>query len=465
MGTGQTPTKWEDMLDRELSGLVGAPASGEEDSSAPPPTDPPQAAPDSAADANDRSITVSQFRTEILRSIRAGMTLSDDICDESGVLLLAAGSQITPRFLQLLNDRRIARVRLRPAHPAHVPEPTEETLPEPAEDDLHTPTSRQLDERMAGELQTPVHFRPVKRWRRPRLSVDALKNEASRGLEKHTVASTAVADICQALTPGREISTAELRRTVDHFVNLVAIDFDLLPFIVSLQQSKDEYLYDHCVNVALLSMAMASQLGLHRQVVAEIGLGGLLQDIGMLRVPESIRLAPRSLNTREWHEIHRHPLHTLDMLAGCRNIPPSVRFIGYQAHERFDATGYPRGRSGSQVHIYAQIVSLADSFAACTRPRPYRKPLSPYLAVKTMLMEGADHKFDRKLLRSFLDTVSLFPIGSRVELDNGRTAQVLRANPDLHTQPVVEELTNDGSASGHIVDLSEEGAPRVIKAL
>jgi len=219
------------------------------------------------------------------------------------------------------------------------------------------------------------------------------------------------------------------------------------------------------VNVALISMAIGSHLGLDRERIMEIGLGGLLHDIGMLRVPSSIRQAPRELTEREWREIHRHPLHTLDMLADLRGLPQTVRFISYQAHERFNGSGYPRHRSGRQLHEYAKIVSLSDMYTAMTSKRPFRPAMPPYIAARTILTDGAAGKFDRAAVRAFLDTLSLFPIGSRVRLSDKSTARVLRANPGLHTCPVVEELAEDGLPTGRLIDLSYEDAPRVIQAI
>ena len=415
-------------------------------------------------DVDRRLISVSRLRTELFHALQAGMTLDEDVYDESGVLLLAAGSKVTARFLQLLRERGINRVRLGLAHP-HPPVTTaSENADYPWGEGLRTPQSDELDLRMAGELQRPVVLRPVRGWRRPRLSIDELKSEAVRGVKSHEATGAAVASLCESLRTGRKAPMAEVRQSVDQFIDMAAVDYDLLPFIVALQHSTDEYLFDHCVNVALISMAMAYQLGLDRQAIVDIGLSGLLHDIGMLRVPESLRLAPRPLAESEWREIHRHPLYTLDMLASLRGIPLAVRFVGYQAHERIDGQGYPRGRAERQLHRYAEIVGIADVYAAMTRPRPYREAILPYLATRQILTDGHGSKYNRLLVRGFLDTVSLFPIGSRVTLSNGCAARTLRANPGRHTRPVVEELTADGCPTGHIIDLSNVDAPRVVQA-
>lgn len=428
--------------------------------------------PEQAADdtvTSERSVSVGQLQTELFHSVRAGMALKQDIYDESGVLLLAAGCMITSRFLKLLRDRNITRVQLRsPALPvasAVIELPETEHPPDVDRDDrTHTTHSLELDKRMGELLQQPIEFHSVRTWRRPRLSIEELKNSADQGMESHRETSAAVVNFCKTLDTGRRVTSAALRSTVDAFVDRAAVDFDLLPLIISLQDSGDEYLFDHCVNVSLMGMAIASQLGLNREAIGEIGIAGLLQDIGMLRVPKEIRLSPDSLTAADWKEIKLHPLHTLDMIAGLKGLPISARMVAYQAHERMDGSGYPRGRKGTQIYRFAQIVSIADTYSAMTATRPYRPAFSPYESAKAILLAGKSDEFDRDLVRALLDTISLFPTGSLVGLSNGMRARVLRANPGRHTYPVVEEVTDDGYSTGNVIDLSLQSEIHIIRA-
>jgi len=457
---------WEAELDRRLAPLQSD-RTGQADRSDPPASAPVLETPSTTSTAQhgrwtdgdaDREISVSQLHKEVFHSVRSGMALKEDIYDESGVLLLAAGSIITSRFLQLIRDRGVSRVQLRSPAPIVGPDrdrsrqldPTAE--PTPVEG-LHTEHSRDLDRRMAELLNPPLDLRSVPKWRRPRMATEDLKAEAERGVQKHQETSQAVSYLCDTIAHGGRISSQDAHVAVGRFVDKAAVDFDLLPLIVSLQDSTDEYLFDHCVSVAMMSAAISWQLGLDRGTVMEIALGGLLHDIGMLRVPRKIRMADRPLTEDEWREIHLHPLHTLDMMSGIKGLPVGVKFIAYQAHERINGEGYPRGRRGQQVHRSAQIVSIADTYVAMTNERPYRPALSPYGAAKDILYCGRSGCFDRALARAFLDTISLFPIGSRVGLSDGRSARVLRANPGRHTHPLVEEMTDDGHPTGCIIDL------------
>ena len=388
-------------------------------------------------------------------SLHPGMCLTQDLYDaETAVLLLAAGVQVTLRFLELLSSRGIKSVKLRPKQP-------EETRQ--ADGPFQNAQTRALDEILEGELQKVIPLRQLSATERPRLALPDLKAEALRGLEQHAATSGLVAEMCADLAKGREISATDMSRTLNAFVGQATLDIDLLPLVMSLQRSEDEYLYDHCVNVALISMSVAAQAGMNRDRIAEIGCGAMLQDVGMLRVPEGIRLAHRSIEPDERYEINRHPIHTLDWLEKIKGLAPGPRFIGYQCHERVDGQGYPRRRSGMFVHQYAKLVAIADSFCAMSRPRPYREAMLPYEAARAVLRDI--QKFDRIAVRMFLDTVGLFPIGSCVELETGLRGKVVRATPGHHTRPLIEELDDDGKATGRVIDLSKERQFKAMRAV
>lgn len=394
-------------------------------------------------------------------SLRDGMRLAQDIYDDADVLLLAAGMEITPRFLGLLGKRHIKTVHLH----ATPPSPAAGTRRDGNDGSPDTDISRKLDELLPKAISGVAPFHPIRAWRRPRIALGALRSEAKRGLRVHSATGELVADVGETLQAGGKASATQLQGAIKSFADMVTLDLDLLPLIVSLQRTRDEYLFDHCVNVAILSMTLASQLGLGRDQILELGMAGLLHDIGMLRVPGRIRLAPRRLSPAERREIDRHPMHTLDLMEGIRGLPTVVRIISYQVHERCDGSGYPHGRTRSSIHPYTSIVSTADMFAAMTRPRPYRPAMMPYEAAKTVLVGASEQVIDREVVRALLDAVSLFPIGSVVELSNGVRGQVLRANPDLHTKPVIECLDTADQPTDTILDLSIEKELCVVRAL
>lgn len=382
-------------------------------------------------------------------SLTVGERLGQDLYDSNDVLLLAANSIITSRFLDVLRQRGIQTIRLRSTHSKHGK--PEHRSDEPSEPDR--PAVIRRPKRVVPRL--------VDHSERRRLSVHDLKTAVSSGLDWHKAASGVVQEVCKQLRKGRSVSGADIAAAVKSLTVMIHKDADLLPLIVSLRQSNGDYLYDHSVDVAMLSMSIAAQMGFSSGRIWEVGVCAFLQDVGMLCVPERIRLATRPLTTNELDEVRRHPLYTLELLQNLRGVPQTAQFVSYQAHERCDGTGYPRKLSAMNLLQYTKIISVADSYTAMCRPRPHRASMLPYEAAKTTLIQASNNKFDRTVVRAFLNVVSLFPVGSEIGLENGMRARVLRANPDFHTRPIVEEIDTDGNITGRIIDLSHEMGARI----
>jgi HD-GYP domain-containing protein (c-di-GMP phosphodiesterase class II) len=389
-------------------------------------------------------------------SLRVGMKLTKHLYDgANGILLLASGTTITPEFLALLREREI-RYLSTSATPQAKPVLK---VREPA----RPPENRVVVEVMPEETKLPV--RPLSSDQRPRVPLSILEEKAARGVKSHAVATKTIEQFCKSLKQEANPKNDGLHRIVSEFMDMVSLDLDLLPTILSMQQSPDEYLFQHSVNVSALSMNIATQLGLRREKIMEIGLAGLLADVGMLRVPEAIRFAPRPLTNDELDEVHRHPLYTIDYLDKIPGLPREIKFVAVQSHERLDKTGYPHSSGTGSIHAYAKIVSIADVYSAMTGTRPYRQAMCPHDAIKRILFDCGTGKYDSGFVRALIDGVSVFPIGSHIELDNGRFATVIRANTSKHTRPVVRTLDKRGKANGEVIDLASNMDINIVRVV
>lgn len=408
--------------------------------------------------------------------IRPGFRLPGALRAQSGAVILPGGVSLTdaqilhlglrsPRRLYGEDDWPVDLLRFPVSEPA--PHSTAAAM-EPASQ-RKTPArsnaslTRRLDRLLSKELNRLPWVRPVDASDRPKLPRPEFEEEAIRGVDRCSAMAEALAEVFDGVRARRLASCHRLRELADEFASLLAVDFDLLPTVASARRARHGYLIDHSVNAALLSMAIAGQLGLDRRRVTEIGLGSMLKDIGMLRIPKPIRLARRSLTPDEKALVERHPVHTVNALGRLRELPTTALLIGHQSHERPDRSGYPCRRSGAFIHPYARIASIADAYTAMTHPRPYRDAVLPHEAVKRILIEGGLGKYDLNMLRAFLDSVSLFPIGSWVELNDGTTAKVVRANPGSHTRPVVAAYDAAGRPTGELVDLTMEVCRRILR--
>jgi HD-GYP domain-containing protein (c-di-GMP phosphodiesterase class II) len=300
---------------------------------------------------------------------------------------------------------------------------------------------------------------------RSRLELSDLRAETERAQQAYTASVDQLKELADDVYHGKCSTVRGARRLIAQFLDFIRTDADLLPAIIGLKSAPEDYLYEHGMNVALLAITTAAQWGIASENVLEIGVGALLQDVGMLRVPEKLRFAPRSLSPQEIAEVCRHPIYTRDYLTRLKNLSQTSMLVAYQAHERLDGSGYPHRHQRTRIHPFARIVATADTYAAIISHRPHRNARSPYEAMEILLKQAGQNLFDRDIVRHFLDCMSLFPIGSYVRLSNGSVAKVLRANPGLHTKPCVILVNTDGSESDEEVDLARAGDLHVLQAL
>ena len=217
---------------------------------------------------------------------------------------------------------------------------------------------------------------------------------------------------------------------------------------------REDYLPDHAYTVAVLAMAMGAALKWPREHARDVGLAGLLCDLGMLMVPERIRVGCSQLSEIDRGRVQRHPIFSLAMLEQIDSTGALVRLTAYQHHERENGSGYPKGVRREQVCDYARVVAVADSYAAATEPRTYRNPKLPYIAMEETLRATATMVFWKPATRALVQAAGLFPVGSHVRLSDGRNAAVLAANATVLDRPIVQPVDNDGVAKGEPIDLA-----------
>lgn len=215
----------------------------------------------------------------------------------------------------------------------------------------------------------------------------------------------------------------------------------LLAALFSEEAEIPDYLARHALNVAILSVNIAATHGYSHAKIMEIGHGALLVDIGMLCIPDAIRLKEGSLEPHELLEMQRHAIYGIERLRCIKQLPQTTALVAYQCHERSDGTGYPDAKKGHAIHDYAKLTAVADVFNALIERRPWRKrPALPYRAMEEVLKMAAQNRLEKKFVRALLDTISLFPVGSWVRLSTGEVAQVLAAHGNDHTRPCVSVL-------------------------
>lgn len=394
--------------------------------------DTPSAAPAAAAD----SVSVG------LDDLIVGRTISTPIHDEHGMLLLNEGVQITHDFKEKLRRRGIGRISLPKSEAAEVCLSREflesgDMAALLADSEL----SKKLDAIVdSGNLYVANVGAALKDSRAFHGRAAYNPAERARLVDVHKNAARQIDGIMQGLLKGSE--TPKLNQLTDV----------IAPYLTELPKDCDSMLTtaygivgerqlaDHCLDTALLGMALGIEMGLDANNVRTIGLVGMMHDWSMLRVPEAIRNKPGKLTELERMEIQKHPIYSVEFLQGIAGLPHLVPLISYQIHERPDGSGYPRGRTRQSIHLFARILAVADAYVALTHAVPYRKAYMPYSAMELILRESARQRFDAEVVRHLLNLLALFPVGSFVVLSDGSVGRVLRRNGMQFTSPVVQRL-------------------------
>ena len=222
---------------------------------------------------------------------------------------------------------------------------------------------------------------------------------------------------------------------------------DAIAVDISALKTSDEYTFKHSVDVATMSMILAKQQGLSQKQIYEIGVAGLLHDIGKTKIPLDILNKPARLTDEEFAVMKQHPVFGYRMIKDRDEFSNEICMAVLQHHEKMNSKGYPVGFPSDKITQYARILTIADIYDALVTERPYKSAFSQREAVEMIMsMTG---ELDLTAMKSFLESMILYPVDSIVELSNGEKAKVVKNNPHYILRPTVV-----GIKSGRVYDLS-----------
>jgi hypothetical protein len=201
------------------------------------------------------------------------------------------------------------------------------------------------------------------------------------------------------------------------------------------------FLNRRALGTSMLCILFGQHLGLDRHELMNLALGGLLLDIGKVSVPITILANPNRLSPEGKWFTTRHVRQSLDMMQFNGHSLDRVFSMIAAHHERMDGSGYPNQIGGTDIPLYARIAGIVDTFDALTLNRRYASARSGYSALR-FVSALRRSKFDAALVDEFIDSIGIYPTGTRVRLDDGSTGLVMSQNDGRPRQPNVL-LTSD----------------------
>lgn len=218
-------------------------------------------------------------------------------------------------------------------------------------------------------------------------------------------------------------------------------------------RDKDEYIYNHSVNVAIYSVFIGNLLGLSKQEIKELSQAALLHDIGKTKVPKEILNKKGKLTEEEFEIVKRHSAEGYRMSKEILCLTEDVREGILNHHEREDGSGYPFATKGSKINLHGKIIAIADVYDALTSERVYKEKSTPFDAIEEFYRMGI-HKFSKPILIIFFKNIVQFYVNSKVRLNNGKIGRIDFVHPKNITRPII-------NVDGYYLNLWKEDSLKI----
>ncbi len=327
-----------------------------------------------------------------------GSNITDDIFNSKGALLIKGGTEVTEKIISLLKGYH-GKIRIN----IDVSEDVAIKCNNTEEQDKMFKLSQSIKERTLASVELMYS-----------------------GDDPETLSNSAMS------------AASEILQSLDHNKSVV--------FSVDALKVSDEYTFKHCVDVGAISMIVAQKLGETTRFLQDIALAGVLHDLGKSKIPNEILNKPARLTDEEWEIMRLHPIYSYKMIAHIDTISKEVKHAVFEHHENIDGTGYPLGIKGDTICKMAKILAVADVYDALVTERPYKEAKNPADALEIMM--GMSNKFDIEILKTFINCVILYPIGSTIKLSNNELCIVTKNNEGYPLRPVCQNLV-----TGEVYDL------------
>ena len=282
-----------------------------------------------------------------------------------------------------------------------------------------------------------------------------LKQEIHLAKALHSEAHDVVHHLMSDIRMGKQIEMAKTSPVVERITDSILRNKDAFISLSRIKQ-KDEYTFQHSVSVCALLVSFCRAMEYEKAVIMEAGLGGLLHDIGKMRVPDHILNKPAILTESEFEVIKTHSAIGRELLKQTPGMPETAIVITGQHHERYDGTGYPDKIKRDEISQLGQMAAIADVYDALTSNRIYHKGMEPTAALKK-LFEWSKFHFNPGLVQHFICLIGIYPVGSLVRLESGMLGIVINPGSENLLRPIVRlvfDIKREQSIRPYDIDLS-----------
>ena len=253
-----------------------------------------------------------------------------------------------------------------------------------------------------------------------------VENEIAAVYPVYEQSQIATRDIFDAIANEQEVDITAVSEVLDSMVESIGRAPDALMWLAKLKQT-DDHSYNHALNVSITLMAFGNFLALSKKQIKDLGLTGLLQDVGKVKISSDILLKEGKLTREEYEYAKKHVDESLKILKSTPDISYEVISLVAQHHERADGSGYPNQLSEGQISIPAQATGLIDTYCAITSHKCYAKGVYHQQALDE-IHRLSGKQFSEQLVDQLVQFMGMYPVSSLVELNTGEVGVVIQQN-------------------------------------
>ncbi|MBW2474454.1 MAG: HD domain-containing protein [Deltaproteobacteria bacterium] len=253
------------------------------------------------------------------------------------------------------------------------------------------------------------------------------EDEAQQPRKVYHKALKVVDQIFQDVRMGEIPSSEDAIKVVKDMAHLTMTEPHAM-LALSMLKDYDNYTFTHSVNVSVLALAIGRACQLTEEQLKTLGLGGLLHDLGKLRVDVNIITKPGRLTDSEFDEIKEHPGYGAEIIKEMEGVTDEVMQIVHGHHLRYDRTGYPSNVPGEVISPLVEMTAIADAYDAMTTLRSYQRPFTPRKAI-ARLKDVRGSSLHPDYVTHFIESLGPYPVGSLVRLDNNEIGLVVKVEP------------------------------------
>lgn len=287
----------------------------------------------------------------------------------------------------------------------------------------------------------------------PKLSI--FEKEIGRSVAVYESTEIVVLDFMEKIAKGGGIDSKIAKEAVAACVNSVLRSPDAMLWITQLR-NKDRYTAQHSLNICVLSVVLGRHLNLSETALNNLGLCGMMHDMGKMLIPSEILNKPGTLEPDEMEVMKTHTTLGYDLLKSTYNMYPGAADVAHTHHERMDGKGYPRRIQHGAISFYTKIITIADVYDAIISDRVYQRGRTHLDAINTLSNHSGSH-LDTQLVIKFIESLGVYPPGCIVEMTNGCIAVVVEVNDKIRLRPKVMVLLDEDKnpvSEEKVIDLS-----------